>query len=207
MDRRAFQSRMTIGGNATSVHTNPGAVTFPIWVKAERKSGAWTGYYSSDGQNWTISQPDNANTGSDGTNPMAMVTRGSVYIGLAVTSHNPSTPTIAEFSDVSFTGTVTGPWQVAAIGAAQPSNDAAPLYMAVEDSAGHVKSVIHPDPAAVQTVDWQKWMIPFSEFQGVDMASVKKLTIGVGDRNKPTAGGKGVIYLDDIGVGHPLDSK
>ena len=33
---------------------------------------------------------------------------------------------------------------------AQPSNAAAPLYVTVEDSAGHVKSVTHPDPAAVQ---------------------------------------------------------
>ncbi len=41
----------------------------------------------------------------------------------------------------------------------------------------------------------------------MNLAGVKKLTIGVGDRNKPTAGGKGVIYLDDIGVGHPLSAE
>jgi hypothetical protein len=75
--------------------------------------------------------------------------------------------------------------------------------VAVEDSAGHVKSVAHPDPAAVQTTDWQKWMIPLSSFQGVNPAAVKKLTIGVGDRNNPTAGGTGVIYIDDVGFGHP----
>ena len=140
-------------------------------------------------------------------NPQTLSLTGDIYIGLAVTSHNPGMPTIAEFSDVSFTGTVTGPWQVAAIGVAQPSNDAAPLYVAVEDSAGHVKSLRHPDPAAVQASEWQKWMIPLSDLVGVDLASVKKLTVSVGDCNKPTAGGKGVIYLDDIGVGHPLSPE
>jgi len=79
--------------------------------------------------------------------------------------------------------------------------------VAVEDSAGHVKLLTYPDPAAVQASDWQKWMIPLSDLAGVNLASVKKLMIGVGDRNKPTAGGKGVIYLDDIGIGHPLSTE
>jgi hypothetical protein len=174
----------------------------------ERKGANFAGYYSQDGKNWTICQPDaTASPLSDSSNPVRIMMTNDVYIGLAVTSHNPGMATVAEFSDVSFAGAVTGQWQVAAVGVAQPSNDAAPLYVAVEDNAGHVKSLMHPDPAAVQTIDWQKWMIPLSEFQGANLAGVKKMTIGVGDRNKPTAGGKGVIYLDDIGVGHPLSSQ
>ena len=50
-------------------------------------------------------------------------------------------------------------------------------------------------------------MIPLSEFQGVNLAGVKKMMIGVGDRANPKAGGKGVIYLDDIGFGHPLSAE
>ena len=176
-------------------------------MKVERKGGNFTGYWSQDGKNWTICQPDSTDIASNSTNPVPIRMTGDVYIGLAVTSHNASLTTIAEFSDVSFTGAVTGPWQVAAIGVAQPSNAAAPLYVAVEDSAGHVKAVTHPDPAAVQGIDWQKWMIPLSSFQGVNAAAVQKLTIGVGDRNKPTAGGTGTIYLDDIGFGHPLSGE
>ena len=34
------------------------------------------------------------------------------------------------------------------------------------------------------------------------MAGVKKLTIGVGDRSNPKAGGAGKLYIDDIGFGH-----
>ncbi|MCU0915410.1 MAG: discoidin domain-containing protein [Planctomycetes bacterium] len=201
--RRAFQYRTNVGSSATSAHTNAGAVTLPLWLKVERKGSNFTGYYSRDGKTWTVNQPDSANTGSEGSNPVQITMMGDVYIGLAVTSHNSGMPTIAKFSDVSFTGAVTGPWRVEAIGVEQPGNDAAPLYVAVEDYAGHVQSLTHPDPAAVQGIDWQKWMIPFGDLQGVNLARVQKLTIGVGDRNKPTTGGQGVIYLDDVGVGHP----
>ena len=64
----------------------------------------------------------------------------------------------------------------------------------------------HPDPWATTAASWQPWRIGLSEFlaAGLRMTSVKKLTIGVGERNKPIAGGSGVIYLDDIGFGHPL---
>jgi hypothetical protein len=202
--RRAFQNRLTIGGSAKTAQSNAGIVTLPLWVKVERKGDTFTGYYSQDGKNWIINQPESTDIASDSTNPIRILMMGDVYIGLAVTSHNSSMTTIAEFSDVSMTGTVKGDWQVAAIGAAQPSNDAAPLYVTVEDNAGHVKSLTHPDPATVQTIDWQKWMIPLSEFKSLNLAGVKKMSIGVGDRNNPKAGGKGVIYLDDIGFGHPV---
>jgi hypothetical protein len=205
--RRAFQNRTSFGGGAKTAQSNAGEVTLPLWLKMERKGANFTGYYSLDGKNWIINQPDSTSPASDSTNPVRIGMTGDVYIGLAVTSHNSSMTTIAEFSDVSMTGAVTGQWQVAAIGVEQPSNDAAPLYVTVEDSAGHVKSLTHPDPAAVQAIDWQKWLIPLSEFTGVNLAGVKKLTIGVGDRNRPTAGGKGVIYLDDIGFGHPLAAQ
>ncbi len=106
--RRAFQNRTSFGATATSAHSNPGAVTFPVWVKVERKGGNYTGYWSQDGKNWTICQPDSTDIASNSTNPVPIRMTGDVYIGLAVTSHNASLTTIAEFSDVSFTGTVTG---------------------------------------------------------------------------------------------------
>jgi len=205
--RRAFQHRLSPGGTAISAHSSTGAVTFPLWVKVERRGNNFTGYYSQDGQNWAVSAPDDASSNS--TNPIRVVMEGDDYVGLAVTSHNLSMTAIAEFSDVSFTGAVTGQWQVEAIGAEQPSNDLAPLYVAVEDDAGHSKTVTHPDPAAVQIIDWQPWMIPLSEFtsEGLDITSVKKMSIGVGDQDGATAGGAGVIYIDDIGFGHPLSSE
>ncbi|NLH41397.1 MAG: hypothetical protein GX448_06110, partial [Planctomycetes bacterium] len=53
---------------------------------------------------------------------------------------------------------------------------------------------------------WQEWRIPLSEFTaaGVKMNNVRKLTIGVGSRTSPTPGPAGLLYIDDIGFGHPL---
>jgi len=212
--RRAFQDRIGTGYNALSAHSDVGAVSLPVWLKVERKGSGqpagstFTGYYSQDGKNWIICQPDaTVDPVSDSTNPVRIMMNNDVYIGLAVTSHNISTPTIAEFSDISITGQVTGQWQVEAIGTPQPTNVAAPLYIAVEDDAGQVQWLTHSDPAAVMAIDWQKWMIPFSRFTGVNMGGVKKLYIGVGDRNKSMVSASGLIYIDDIGFGHPLSTE
>lgn len=72
------------------------------------------------------------------------------------------------------------------------------LYVAVEDSAGNIQVVNYAEPAAIQTASWQEWNIPFTSFADVNMAAVKKMYIGVGNRTAPTAGGKGKIYIDDI---------
>ncbi len=80
-----------------------------------------------------------------------------------------------------------------------------PLSIAVEDSSGHVGTVIHPDPAVVTVTRWIEWQIPFSEFtaSGVNMARVKKLYIRVGDKTATEAGGKGLIFIDGIVLTKP----
>jgi hypothetical protein len=42
-----------------------------------------------------------------------------------------------------------------------------------------------------------------SDLTGVNVAAVKKLTVGVGDKADPKAGAAGMLYIDDIGFGHP----
>ncbi|MDI9431226.1 MAG: hypothetical protein QM570_05860, partial [Planctomycetota bacterium] len=84
------------------------------------------------------------------------------------------------------------------------TNAADTLYVAVEDSTGAVAVVTHPNPEALTVAAWQAWTIPYSELAGVNMARVKTMYIGVGNRNAPTAGGSGRIFLDDIGFGTPL---
>jgi hypothetical protein len=86
----------------------------------------------------------------------------------------------------------------------QPGNDPETLYLAVEDTAGNVAVVTHPDPDAAVTTQWQAWQIPFSDLAGVDMTRVAVLYIGLGDRDNPAAGGTGLLYIDDIQIGHPL---
>jgi len=206
--RRAFQNRATAGGGAASAHSDPGAIALPLWVKVGRKGGTFTGYYSKDGKSWTISPPDGVTTPlSNSSNPQQITMDSDVYVGLAVTSHNVAVPAVARFSDVSTPGAVSGQWQVKAIGAEQPANDPAPLYVALEDSAGHVGTVTHTDPGAVLTTDWQQWAIPLTAFGPVNPASVSKMSIGVGSPNSATPGGAGRIYIDDIGFGHPLSSE
>jgi len=81
-----------------------------------------------------------------------------------------------------------------------PGNSPDRFYVAVEDSAGRIAVVAHPDAGALLVTEWQRWLVPFADFAGlgVDMASVKKLIIGIGDRDNPYPGGYGIIYIDDI---------
>jgi hypothetical protein len=83
------------------------------------------------------------------------------------------------------------------------ANAAAPLYVAVEDTSRRVAVVVHADPKAVNLSAWTQWKIPLDQFTGVNLAAVKKLYIGVGDRNAPKAGGAGKLFIDDIAVTKP----
>lgn len=88
----AFQRRPETGG--LSVHTGGGAGAPPAWVRLVRTGDLFEAYHSSDGESWTA-------IGSD-TIPMA----ATVYVGLAVTSHNTTTATTAVFDHVRIAGPV-----------------------------------------------------------------------------------------------------
>jgi len=74
------------------------------------------------------------------------------------------------------------------------------LYVGIEDSAGRIAVVTHPDANAVFTTQWQKWHIALADVQavGVEAGAVKRMYIGVGDRKNPQPDGAGRIYIDDI---------
>jgi len=84
----------------------------------------------------------------------------------------------------------------------EADNDAAPLYVVIEDSAGNVAVEPHSDAAATTATDWIEWKIPLADLTaaGVNVGAVKKMSIGVGSRTAPTPDGAGVIYVDDIRV-------
>jgi len=198
-----FQARLLTAAAAVSDTTAPAvasaeqtALRTPVWVKLERSGNSFNGFYSTDGVKWTTMS----------WSPQAINMTASVYIGLAVTSHNPDAITTAQFSSVSATGG-TGSWETQAIGVAQPANTAAPMYVAVQDNAGKIKVISHPDPAATTLATWQQWRIALSEFSsgGVKMTAVKTLFIGVGNRTTPKSDGAGRVFIDDIGVGHPAN--
>ena len=61
------------------------------------------------------------------------------------------------------------------------------------------------DTAAVQTTAWTEWVIPLQAFadQGVNLAGVNTISIGLGDKDNVVAGGSGVLYVDDIRLYRP----
>jgi hypothetical protein len=187
------------GGGAASQQINQVGLTAPCWVKLTRTGNTFTAQRSADGVTWTSITNDPAASSVD----VAMAP--NVYIGLAVTSHNTAMQASGTFSNVATTGTVTGAWQSLAIGAAQPSNDPAPLYVVIEDKAGHKKTVTYPDAAAGTIATWTQWQIALSDLSsaGVNLTEVKKMTLGVGDKTNPSAGAVGMLYIDDIAFGHP----
>ncbi len=187
-----FQGRTETDGSATSdtslATPEDSAITAPYWVKIERDvSGNFRGYYSSDGTSWEMMAWRPA------------ISMGSnVYIGLALTSHDEALTCEAKFSGVQTTGTVTGQWQSRDIGIS--SNSAESMYIAVGSSAGVPAIVYHDDPAPTQTGTWREWVIDLNQLtdQGVNLADVDNISIGLGDRDNPQPGGSGKIYIDDI---------
>ncbi|MCU0913100.1 MAG: LamG domain-containing protein [Planctomycetes bacterium] len=77
-------------------------------------------------------------------------------------------------------------------------NGPAPLYVTLRDASNRTATVSYPDPGAVGLTRWVEWKIALSDFTGVSLARIKKLTIGLGDKASSSAGGRGVIFVDDI---------
>ena len=126
----------------------------------------------------------------------------NVYIGLALTSHSSGVTGVAEFSNVQTTGTVTPMiWAHEAIGAAMPTNDAEPVYVALNGSA----VVFHDNPNAALIDTWTEWNIDLQGFadQGVNLANVNTIAIGFGDKKNPQPGGSGTAYFDDVRLYRP----
>ena len=187
----SFQQRPETGNVMSQVSTN--TVVASSWVKLTRTGNAFSAQRSADGVTWT---------NVTFTAPVNISMAGNVLIGLALTSHNATTLTAAEFSNLSTTGTVTGAWQTAEIGAAQPKgNSAEPLYVRIEDSTGAGATIVNPDEAITIRSTWQEWTIPYSSLAGVNLNRVKTMRIGVGNRQTPAAGGTGTVYIDDIALG------
>ncbi len=200
--RVGWQYRLLTAGASDSTRSEPAAVTLPHWLRLIRTGNTIKAEHSSNGTTWeAMTETASPTEPTYRDIPMS----SAVYIGLAVTSHTADAMTTAEFSSISTTGGVSGVWQVEEIGVSQPTNDPAPLYVTVQDSGGNSATVFHDDPEATILTTWQPWPIPLTEFTsaGVSMAKVKKLCIGVGDPTNSTKGGAGLLYIDDIGFGHP----
>jgi len=79
------------------------------------------------------------------------------------------------------------------------------VYVRIEDAAGNQATVDNPFNFAIQTEYWRTWDIALTEFAGVDLKTVTKLTIGAGtgtdsgqlDKDEDT------LYIDNIRLSLP----
>ena len=81
-----------------------------------------------------------------------------------------------------------------------PANAAERLSVAFNGTA----VVYHDNPAATQTGSWTEWVIDLQAFTGMDLANVNTITIGLGTKGSPAAGGTGTMYFDDIRLIRPV---
>jgi hypothetical protein len=76
------------------------------------------------------------------------------------------------------------------------SNAAEQMYVTLNGTA----KVDIDNSDAATTTRWTQWNIPLQAFadQGVNLANVTSITLGLGNRSNPVAGGSGTMYVDDI---------
>ena len=191
-----FEYRFATGDNNIGAASQQTDITAPHWVKLDRSIlGVFTVSHSDNGSTW---EPI-------GGNPTANIQMSStVYIGLAVTSHDAALTCQAVFSNVTTTGNVTGQWTNEDIGIL--SNATEPLYAAISNATGAVAVVAHDDPGAATIDTWTEWVIDLQRFadQGINLANVDKIAIGLGSNSgAASSGGSGLLYFDDIRLYRP----
>ncbi|MHC4726596.1 MAG: DUF1349 domain-containing protein [Planctomycetota bacterium] len=188
VNRVEFMTRLSVDELTNGTASPEGSTPAPHWVRLTREGNTFTGEHSADGETWeTVADP------------VEIEMSPEAFAGLAVTSHIEGTLAEGIFTNVTVAGDVTADPTSTDIGL--PSQAAAPIYAALEDSTGAAAMVTHPDSAATNIAQWWKWEIPITDFDGVDLTDVAKLTIGVGD-GEP--GGSGTIDIKEIRVTKPV---
>ena len=187
----ALQYRLTSDTDAAGF-TQAG-IAAPYWLKLERSiSGSFSASVSTNGSTWVA---------VENSTPQIISMASTVYVGLAVSSHDVTLACTAKFSNVQIVGNVGTQWANQDIGIT--TNAAEPLYVAVSNATGSGAVVVHDNPAASQIDTWTEWVIPLQAFadQGINMANVDRIAIGLGNRgNMSLPGGAGKMFIDDIGL-------
>ncbi len=75
-----------------------------------------------------------------------------------------------------------------------PANAPARMYVVLNGTA-----VVYNNSRGPTRINvWTRWNIDLTQFAGVDLTDVNTITIGIGDKHNPQAGGSGVVYFDDV---------
>jgi hypothetical protein len=82
------------------------------------------------------------------------------------------------------------------------ANAADPLYVTVANMAGAPAMEVNEDAGATQARTWTQWVIPLQALadQGIDLANVNQIAIGVGSKGGVATGGTGTVFIDDIAL-------
>jgi hypothetical protein len=84
------------------------------------------------------------------------------------------------------------------------NNVAQPMYVKLEDAAGHSWKVEHPLTHAVESEQWHEWTVALEQFSdnAVDLSHIKKITIGFGDgtNSGQVDLDKDIVFIDDISL-------
>ncbi len=82
-------------------------------------------------------------------------------------------------------------------------NAAEQLYVTIEDSVGSKVTIVYDGDSsdvvlaeAWQTTWWNNWDINVTDLTGLNRQSVRKISIGLGNKANPAAGGSGTMYFD-----------
>ncbi|MBN1844722.1 MAG: DUF1349 domain-containing protein [Sedimentisphaerales bacterium] len=130
-----------VGG--TCFNESGSGYSWPVWLRVTRVGNTFTGYYSQNGTTWT--QQGTART-------IAMASQ--VHIGMAVTSHNGSQYTIAQFNSVSYTGTVVNMPPLVSVGPDQHDVLDGVSGTATFSLTGSAQDDGLPNPPGAMTYGW-----------------------------------------------------
>jgi hypothetical protein len=198
----AFSYRSTAKGGSTTTDVNNAAITLPCWVALILQSPAANrnvrAFYSKKSTPGTGDWYQLGTVQQYPSGTMTLPRTPGVYIGLAATPQSNTATRIAKFSGVSiYAGAGLVNWKSRDISSIK-SNAAVPtpLYVTLQDSGSNTAKVTHSYPYIVLQNTWQRWDIPLSDFAGVDLTNIKKITIGTG--NGSSSSGAGTLYFDDI---------
>jgi hypothetical protein len=131
---------------------------------------------------WRVDEANNANADSPWTGPLWSFTTANFLIIDDFTSNRDWTVNGVNTLTIWFRG--------------DTANAVEPMYVVLNGSAG----VDSDNPDAAQINRWTEWNIDLTRFadQGVNLGNVTSITLGLGNRSNPVAGGSGMMYFDDI---------
>ncbi len=100
-------------------------------------------------------------------------------------------------------------WGTAVLVVPEVTGGADALYVALQDAANHTGVVANPDAGVLKSAKFVEWKISLKDFAdaGVNLQTIRKMFIGVGNRANPVKGGAGSLYIDDIYLTRPAPAQ